>query len=67
MSAASIARALNSCARDGLDMLGRADGAALADLISEFMATPGSEVEPQECKDPTHYLASTKINFIRVR
>ena len=52
MSAARVARALNSWTKEGLDMLGGADGAALAELISEFMAAPGSEDEPQECKNP---------------
>ena len=50
MSAARVARALNSWTKEGLDMLGGADGAALADLVSEFMAAPGSEDDPQECK-----------------
>ena len=52
MSAHRVVKALNSWAKEGLDMLGGADGAALAELISEFMATPGSEDDPQECKDP---------------
>ena len=51
MSAHSVAKALNSWAKEGLDMLGGADGAALSELISEFMAAPGSEEEQQECKD----------------
>ncbi len=38
----SLARALNLRHRDGLDMMGGADGEALEELISEFMA-PGSE------------------------
>ncbi len=43
----NLARALNLRHRDGLDMMGGADGEAL-ELISKFMA-PGNEDQPSDC------------------
>ncbi len=47
----NLSRALNLCHRDGLNMMGGADGEALEELISEFMA-PGSEDQPPDCQYP---------------
>ncbi len=44
----NLAKALNLRHRDGLDTMGGADGEALEELISEFMA-PGSEDQPPDC------------------
>ena len=41
-----IARALNMWREEGLDMMGGADGAALDELITEFMADGGNETQP---------------------
>ena len=52
----AVARALNhSFAKDGFDMMGGADVTALAELLSEYLATPGSLVQTSESKSPTHY------------
>ncbi len=64
--AKKIARALNSWARDGLDFLGGADGSALEELISEFMADPGSEAHPLDCKSHILYEYSLKIKNVIV-
>ena len=45
-----LARALNSRRCECLDMMGGADGAALEELLSEFMAAPGSEAHTPDCK-----------------
>ena len=44
--ARAIARAMNSWREEGLDLMGGADGAAIEDLISEFMDTTGNETQP---------------------
>ena len=41
-----IARALNAWREEGLDMMGGADGAALDQLISDFMGDGGNKAEP---------------------
>jgi len=46
--ASKVARALNLCHRNGLDLMGGADAEAIEELISEFMA-PGSEEPPPDC------------------
>ena len=46
--AKNLAAAFNFWAREGQDMLGGADGAALENLLSEFMADPGSSSEDSE-------------------
>ena len=48
--AKKVARAFNQWAREGLDEIGGADGLALEELLSEFMADPGSETHPSDCK-----------------
>ena len=48
--AADLAKRLNSWARDGLDMMGGADGVEISDLISTFMACDEEETQPTECK-----------------
>ena len=58
----NVARALNFFARDGFDMMGGADGAALAELLGEYLAIPGSDAHPVDSKGPTHY----KYSFISV-
>ena len=45
-----IAQALNTGIRDGLDLMGGADGAALVDLIADYMVNPGSGAQPPESK-----------------
>ncbi len=40
-----IARAINSFANDGFDMMGGADGAALAEMLTDYIATP-TEAQP---------------------
>ena len=40
--AKNLAAALNEWIREGRDILGRADGAALGDIITEFIEEPGS-------------------------
>ena len=50
-TARKVANAFNRWAREGLDMMGGADGAALEELLDEFLIhSPGSTVQPQECK-----------------
>lgn len=49
--AGTVAQVLNSFARDGLDMLGGADAAALADFLGDYMANPGS-AQPSDSKAP---------------
>lgn len=53
--ASSVAQVLNSFARDGLDMLGGADAAALADFLGDYMANSGSGAQPLDSK-------TTKLN-----
>ena len=48
--ASKVAQALNLWAREGLDMMGGADGKALDELLNEFLVEPGSETHPQDCK-----------------
>jgi hypothetical protein len=48
--AKKVARAFNSWSKEGLDMLGGADGAALEELLSEFMAEPGFEAHTPNSK-----------------
>ena len=60
--AQNIARALNSFARDGFDMMGGADGAALAELLGEYLAAPGSDAQPTDSKGPPHHEYSLIIN-----
>ncbi len=50
MSEARIARVLNSFCRDGIDMLGSDDGAALAEMLGDYLADPGSEAQPTDSK-----------------
>ncbi len=49
-SAKRVAGALNSWAREGLDMLGGADASAFEELIGDFLTNPGSDTE---CKSRT--------------
>ena len=49
-SAADLAKRLNSWAREGLDMMGGADGEEIRDLITTFMTSEEDESLPQECK-----------------
>ena len=44
--AKGIARALNTWREEGLDLMGGADGVALDELITEFMADGGNETQP---------------------
>jgi hypothetical protein len=57
MSAAKrVAESFNSWAREGRDMMGGADGSAIADLLNLFLEEPGSEPHPSsDCKS-TAYL-----------
>ena len=48
--ASKVAQALNLWVREGLDMMGGADGKALDELLNEFLVEPGSETHPQDCK-----------------
>ena len=54
-----VAKALNSCRNEGLDMLGGADRAALEELLCEFIAGPASEAQPPDCK---HYPLMNNVN-----
>ena len=45
-----VAKALNSCRNEGLEMLGGADRLALEELLSELVARPGSAPPPDDCK-----------------
>ena len=44
------ADAFNHWAREGLDMMGGADGAALAQILDDYLDSQGSDAEPRECK-----------------
>lgn len=48
LSNKETAKTLNRWGREGLDIMGGADGAALEELVSVFYA--GSDANPQECK-----------------
>ena len=45
-----IAEELNLWAKGELNLMGGADGAAMEELMSEFMAVPESEAQPTDCK-----------------
>jgi hypothetical protein len=61
--AKKVARAFNSWSREGLDMMGGADGAALEELLKDFLDCPGSS-QPQECKGQPNYEYSLKFNAV---
>ena len=44
-SSRSIARSLNSWAREAQGMLGGADADAIAELVADFMTTPDEETD----------------------
>ena len=46
--AKNIAAALNAWTREGLDMLGGADGEALGKLLDDYMGDPGSSSEDSD-------------------
>ena len=45
-SSKRVAHSLNSWTREARDMLGGADGQALAELVADYMAMPDEEAEP---------------------
>ena len=49
-SAERLSRRLNAWVKEGRDMLGGADGAAIAEMVAEFMDSDDPEDQPPECE-----------------
>ena len=54
-SAKRLARSFNSWAREGRDLMGGVDGAAIEELLSAYLDDDLGETQPSDCKSNAHY------------